>query len=50
MYKFFSKKGEVIYSSDNLSLVEKEAKSYKEKNNLSVVEICTGKGKFFKWI
>jgi hypothetical protein len=50
MYKFFDKKNVEVFSSEKLSEVEEKAKEYKKKNNLQSIEICTNKGKFFKWI
>lgn len=47
---FFSVKGEKVYESENLKTIETEAKRYKEQNKLISLQICTGAGKFFKWI
>lgn len=49
MFKFFDK-GVLIHSSNSLEEVEKKALEYKQKNRLKLIEIVTGKGKFYKWI
>ena len=39
MFKFYSKKGEIVFSSNNISSVEKEAEKYKKENNLQDIHI-----------
>ena len=50
MFKFYDSKGEEVFSSENLSDVEVEARKYKTTHNLLSIEICRGEGKFCKWI
>lgn len=50
MFKFFDNKGVLIFSSDSISEVEDKALKYKKDNNLNLVEIVKGKGKFYKFV
>lgn len=50
MFKFFNKKGVLVYSSDSITDVETEAIKYKTDNNLNLVEILRGKGNFYKFV
>lgn len=49
-FNFYSKKGEKVFESEDLSKVGDEAKKYKESEKLKKLQICKGKGEFVKWI
>ncbi len=48
MFTFYNK-GIPVFSSENLSDVEKEAEKYKKENNLKLIEVFYN-GKSHKWI
>lgn len=50
MFKFFNKKGETMFSSDDLEEVEEKALEYKEKHKLKSLAICKKNGTFCKWV
>lgn len=49
MFKFFDRKGKLIFESESLEEVEEKAGIFKKENNLLTLQIYTGSGLFFKW-
>lgn len=50
MFKFFDKKGVLVFESEKLLEIEIKAMEYKKENELKVLKIVKDRGSFYKWV